>query len=91
MRLLNTSTYEFETFYTDVPEYAILSHTWAEDQELSFQDWLIVIEKADICPHVSKHRRQDSLSRSGHQKIIKFCQLALRDGYGFAWVDTCCT
>ncbi|KAK4171432.1 putative vegetative incompatibility protein HET-E-1 [Triangularia setosa] len=37
MRLLNTTTLEFELFLNDVPQYAILSHTWGE-QEVTFND-----------------------------------------------------
>jgi Heterokaryon incompatibility protein (HET) len=38
MRLLNTNTGQFEEFMgQNVPEYAILSHTW-EDEEVSFKD-----------------------------------------------------
>ncbi|KAF2870379.1 heterokaryon incompatibility protein-domain-containing protein, partial [Massariosphaeria phaeospora] len=39
MRLLNTSTFEIEVFQgCAIPEYAILSHTW-EDEEVSLQDF----------------------------------------------------
>jgi hypothetical protein len=37
MRLLNTDTLELETFSGDLPTYAILSHTWSE-QEVTFKD-----------------------------------------------------
>lgn len=38
MRLLNTSTFQFREFHSSkVPHYAILSHTWGEE-EVSFQD-----------------------------------------------------
>ncbi|KAG4436434.1 hypothetical protein IFR05_008089 [Cadophora sp. M221] len=38
MRLLNTATLKLEEFFgSDIPEYAILSHTW-EDEEVSFQE-----------------------------------------------------
>ena len=36
MRLINTSTLELEEFTGDFPKYAILSHTWG-DEEVSFQ------------------------------------------------------
>ncbi|TEY66937.1 hypothetical protein BOTCAL_0130g00120 [Botryotinia calthae] len=39
MRLINTTTYEFSEFHgDDIPKYAILSHTW-ENDEVSFQEW----------------------------------------------------
>ena len=34
MRLLNISTFTVEEFYNDIPEYAILSHTWGEGEVL---------------------------------------------------------
>jgi hypothetical protein len=38
MRLINTETMEFQEYFpSQVPEYAILSHTWGED-EVSFQN-----------------------------------------------------
>jgi len=38
MRLLSTSTLQFREFHgSKVPYYAILSHTWGEE-EVSFQD-----------------------------------------------------
>ncbi|KAG7284528.1 hypothetical protein NEMBOFW57_010903 [Staphylotrichum longicolle] len=37
MRLLNTTTLNLVQFTRDIPTYAILSHTWG-DQEVSFQD-----------------------------------------------------
>jgi hypothetical protein len=37
MRLLNIKTFQLETFFSDVPEYAALSHTWG-DEEVNFQD-----------------------------------------------------
>jgi hypothetical protein len=45
MRLVNSSTHKLEEFSGQVPEYAILSHTW-ETNELSFQD---------IHEHSAKH------------------------------------
>ena len=39
MRLLNVSTFELESYHNpeDTPPYAILSHTW-EDEEVLFDD-----------------------------------------------------
>jgi hypothetical protein len=40
MRLINTSSGAFEEFIGgDIPKYAILSHTW-EEEEVSYQDYL---------------------------------------------------
>lgn len=59
----------------NVPEYAILSHTWGPDaQEVTFRD--MVDGTAEDKP--------------GYKKI-RFCgEQARRDGLRFFWVDTCC-
>lgn len=74
MRLLNTSTLELRNFYNDeIPLYAILSHTWGED-EITFQD----LEKPD------------TWQRPAYSKLTSCCALALRDGWEYIWIDTCC-
>ncbi|KAJ8129646.1 hypothetical protein O1611_g3984 [Lasiodiplodia mahajangana] len=78
MRLINVDTLVLEDFMVvspDTVEYAILSHTW-EDEEVTFQDFT----SFDI--HVK--------NKKGYAKIISTCQLARRDGIRYAWVDTCC-
>jgi hypothetical protein len=37
MRLLDTSSIKLQLFLVDIPQYAILSHTWGEE-EVTFQD-----------------------------------------------------
>jgi Heterokaryon incompatibility protein (HET) len=60
----------------DVPSYAILSHTWAQDnrKEVSFQDV------------------QEGISRNklGWRKIDFCADRANADGLRFFWIDTCC-
>ena len=77
MRLINTATLKLESFaYPDVPEYAILSHTWGKGaEEVSFQD-LVDLET--------------SKRKLGFSKIEKTCQLARDSKINYAWVDTCC-
>jgi hypothetical protein len=76
MRLINTSTLLLEDFtLRDIPPYAILSHTWAND-EVTFQD--ILASSPDLS------------SKQGYTKIIETCRLAVEQGLGYAWVDTCC-
>ncbi|UKZ54101.1 hypothetical protein TrVGV298_007907 [Trichoderma virens] len=75
MRLINTQTLDLEEFFDIyVPEYAILSHTWA-DGEISLQEW------AD-----RKNRR----FKPGYQKIMWTCEEAIRDNLQYVWVDTNC-
>jgi hypothetical protein len=77
MRLLNTSTGFFEEFIgTNIPAYAILSHTWSEE-EVSFKDMTATTEPL-------------YMSKKGYAKISMACQLAKADGLQYAWIDTCC-
>lgn len=39
MRLINATTMQLEYFMADPPPYAIVSHTW-EDNEVTFQDFI---------------------------------------------------
>src|ERR1700722_5501352 len=60
----------------DIPPYAILSHTWAEDnsEEVAYEDMI-------------KGAGKD---KPGYTKI-KFCaEQAHRRGLRYSWVDTCC-
>ncbi|KAI0017306.1 HET-domain-containing protein [Xylariomycetidae sp. FL0641] len=56
-------------------QYAILSHTWAEN-ELVFED--IVSGTGGQKPQAS------------HYKVRKACEQARQDGYDYIWIDTCC-
>lgn len=62
MRLINTITREQKEFYHEIPEYAILSHTW-DKQELLFDDMkrsdpegLPGFEKVDKCCKLAASR-----------------------------------
>jgi len=59
----------------DIPEYAILSHTWGLDsEEVTFRD--LVDGTGE--------------NKTGYEKI-RFCaEQARRDGLQYFWVDTCC-
>ena len=75
MRLLHTKTLELHEFIGDnVPKYAILSHTWGEE-EVSYQE--IIAEARPV-------------DRAGYLKITASCQQASRDGWEYIWIDTCC-
>ncbi|KAI1120485.1 HET domain-containing protein [Nemania abortiva] len=58
----------------DLPIYAILSHTWGED-EVSFQEF---------------HNLESAKKKTGFSKIKKTCELAAIKSIRYAWVDTCC-
>jgi hypothetical protein len=59
----------------NIPAYAILSHTWGDDdQEVTFEN-------------LTEGTGQ---SKAGYQKI-RFCgEQAAQDGLRYFWVDTCC-
>jgi len=76
MRLINTKTFKLKE--VDNPQsqrYAILSHRWKEDSEMTFEDFQI------------SSKRQANL---GFKKIKRVCDQAQDDKCEWAWVDTCC-
>ena len=78
MRLLHANTYQIHHFPGDeVPPYAILSHTWGQD-EVTFKD----VKKP--------HKLAPARRKRGWRKIELTCNQALQDGLQYAWVDTCC-
>ncbi|RAQ49367.1 hypothetical protein AFGD_002218 [Aspergillus flavus] len=83
MRLLRTNAVplELKEFGEDKInkreiKYAILSHRWGED-ETSFQD-LARLEETGL------------KATKGYKKIQRFFERAAKDGYDYAWIDTCC-
>lgn len=76
MRLLNASTYEFHVVLGPrKPKYAILSHTW-ENDEVLYED-------------MRDTPKSDWSAKKGYFKIKKACAQALQDGCDFVWIDTC--
>jgi hypothetical protein len=57
-----------------IPPYAILSHTWVDGQEISFQD----------LSGGTGH------GKSGYNKLCFCAEQADRDGLRYFWIDTCC-
>ncbi len=87
MWLLDTHTLKLH--YFACPEaveegYVILSHVWDESEELemSFQDIQRIHERCAV----SCQDPRDLVNT----KIRKYCELAERHGYKWAWIDTCC-
>jgi len=58
----------------EVPPYAILSHTWTEGEEVTYQDLINGTGK----------------DKPGHEKIRFCGERARYDGLQYFWVDTCC-
>jgi len=58
----------------EVPPYAILSHTWVEGKEVTFEDLINDAGK----------------NKLGYEKIRFCGERARQDGLEYFWVDTCC-
>lgn len=84
MRLLKTETYQLveeNDIPNPFPQYAILSHTWISPKdEITYQDFKQ--RKSDI--------ENDIFKQKGWAKLRSYCDRAARDGWEWAWMDTCC-
>ncbi|KPM36721.1 hypothetical protein AK830_g9848 [Neonectria ditissima] len=75
--LVDEQRITFKEFYgSNIPDYAILSHTWDQDQtkEVTYDDCIA----------------GNPSSGTGYDKIHNTCELALDDGIEYVWIDTCC-
>jgi hypothetical protein len=78
MWLLDVSTYklhEFQGSKISECKYAILSHTWGND-EVTFRDL--------------DERPQEAACKAAFGKIKSCCARAKADGWEWVWVDSCC-
>jgi hypothetical protein len=67
--------FELTTFDdTSAPSYAILSHTWIADQEVTYQELLA----------------GTGIKKSGYRKLHFCSERAAADSLEYFWVDTCC-
>jgi hypothetical protein len=80
MWLLHSRTIELKQFISDndIPPYAILSHTWG-DEEVTFEDWQTLAKSP-----------KNVVRKRGYEKIILTCQQAAEEQIDWVWVDTCC-
>jgi hypothetical protein len=75
MRLLNTTTNELKEFPEgDVPDYAILSHTWGDNE----------VTATDLADGLYSGKE------AYWRKINAACKQALADQLEWLWADTCC-
>lgn len=94
MRLINTKTLQIEEFTGQkVPRYAILSHTWG-NEELTFQDWLYAQNQSpprwgwtQIPEEIQRLK-----SKEGYDKVVKACERARQHNPAcqWLWADTVC-
>ncbi|KAK0645819.1 heterokaryon incompatibility protein-domain-containing protein [Cercophora newfieldiana] len=76
MRLINTETLELSEFFgSNIPAYAILSHTWTKE-EVTLREWA--------------NPSDTTTSKAGYKKTCMACGLARRDDHAWIWVDTNC-
>jgi hypothetical protein len=78
MRLLNANSnrgFSLTTYASSIiPSYAILSHTWEEDEEVTFHDM----------------KSGTGTNKAGYNKLRFCENQAEKDGLKYFWVDTCC-
>ncbi|CAI6332977.1 unnamed protein product [Periconia digitata] len=76
LRCDDDGDFSLEAFASDktIPPYAILSHTWEPDQEVTYQDLMA----------------GTGTSKTGYNKIRLCAQQARRENLHYCWVDTCC-
>jgi hypothetical protein len=86
MRLINTTTGLLKEFIGDeIPEYAILPHTWEKD-EISLQEF-----QRQTDPDFANDPKTLAVkAKAGFIKIRGCVELAASKGIPYAWVDTCC-
>jgi hypothetical protein len=77
MRLIGSKPgggFELSTFNDDIPPYAILSHTWSEGEEVTYDELATGIGK----------------DKAGYAKLRFCGERAAKEGLNYFWVDTCC-
>ena len=77
MWLLKTDTAELRSFQRSFDAhggYAILSHTWEDGQELTYQELLDGTGR----------------DKSGFEKIRMCAEIATQDELQYIWIGTCC-
>jgi Heterokaryon incompatibility protein (HET) len=83
MWLLDTREKALSWFHVPAQSYAILSHTWGSE-EVTHQ------EIQTLNAHRDGSRSHPITSKAGYRKIEACCDQAVRDGFNWVWIDTCC-
>ncbi|KAF5363045.1 hypothetical protein D9758_012633 [Tetrapyrgos nigripes] len=96
MCLLNTKTLRVQEFFTYIPCYAILSHTWEGAEEVTFQDIQNITTLADTCDgrqltfdDIRAHLPPVQLKK-GYTKVVQACVCAWSSTFEWIWIDSCC-
>jgi hypothetical protein len=81
MRLLNTKSLRLDYFQGEkIPKYAILSHTW-EEEEILFED---------LDPAKNPVEGQLATTKRARDKFLGSVAMARGDGHDYIWIDSCC-
>ncbi|KAL1944706.1 hypothetical protein VTO73DRAFT_3136 [Trametes versicolor] len=86
MRLIDTRTglFVWVNSPSDV-QYAILSHVWVPNEELSYEGLLAIHSAARDHPDPPRY-----IFDTVPAKVRELCTFAQRHGIPYAWIDTCC-
>ncbi|KAI6152675.1 hypothetical protein BKA82DRAFT_168614 [Pisolithus tinctorius] len=66
-----------------VTSYAILSHRWQDGHEVDYNEMTNLMK-------MDEEERKKVRQRNGYKKILASCEQAMRDGFEWLEVDTCC-
>jgi hypothetical protein len=103
MRLLRTGPYEpgcekfelIEKFGSQIPKYAISSHTWGDD-EVTYEHIRgpTALERRllsnDSEATYENMRGQNVRECKAYSKVVGAVRQAASDGHEYIWIDTCC-
>jgi hypothetical protein len=93
MRLIHVDTLTLHEFLGEdsTPNYAILSHTWG-DQEVSYLDLLYLTSDIPAAAGsiVQALLRNPTRESAGFQKVEACCRLARSRGFDWVWIASCC-
>ena len=64
-------------------EYAMLSHRWIDPTEAMYEEMVCLVK-------MNRQEQDEIRGRLGYKKILDTCEQAKKDGYEWAWIDTCC-
>lgn len=74
LRLKSDDDFELVTFTDNLPSYAILSHTWTDGEEVTYNELVAGTGK----------------NKAGYAKVRFCGERAAHDDLQYFWVDTCC-
>ncbi|GAW20942.1 hypothetical protein ANO14919_104550 [Xylariales sp. No.14919] len=92
MRLIHTPSFNLVEFNKDLPPYAILSHTW-RDEEATIEDFNAFTTRLPRRRNIIDYVKGFEICQGKYQrfdKILGACDLAQKQGLKYIWIDTCC-